>query len=194
MHPLFVAAKEFFRDDYNNFVTAQANTEPALVSLMTTWKAIGSTAAVSARDNTGTNPSSSVGVPIYTLDGVRIANNNADLWDGALASQLWLNQHGVLVTPIPDVWTGTDANGLGLLSLSLGHATPVFGKPFMLGSGWVAAGTAFASGLMPLYGISDILPVTAVPEVSSFVCLSFLVGLGLTVTAFCRMVAFGFNR
>src|SRR5690242_18076131 len=57
--------------DYNTFVTNTANGVAELVSLGTTWKVIGSTSSVSARDNTGTNPSST-GVPIYRLDGTRI--------------------------------------------------------------------------------------------------------------------------
>jgi hypothetical protein len=55
--------------DYNAFVTAVANTVPALTELGTTWTAIGSTAAVDARDNTNTNPGNAEGVPIYLLDG-----------------------------------------------------------------------------------------------------------------------------
>ena len=75
-------------NDYNNFVTNQV-TGSALANalsgagLTTTWKAIGSTASVAARDNTGTNPSST-GVPIYLINGNKVANNNADLWDGSI--------------------------------------------------------------------------------------------------------------
>lgn len=55
---------------YNAFVTGVANTQPALASLGTTWKAIGSTETVDARDNTGTNPDvDGVGVPIFLLTG-----------------------------------------------------------------------------------------------------------------------------
>ena len=51
---------------YNMFVTTAANTQADLVALGTTWTAIGSTFTTDARDNTGTNPSST-GVPIYRL-------------------------------------------------------------------------------------------------------------------------------
>ena len=40
---------------YNTFVTAEANTQPELVTLGATWAAIGSTPTDDARDNTGTN-------------------------------------------------------------------------------------------------------------------------------------------
>ncbi len=70
--------------DYNDFVTTAANSEPDLLALGATWTAIGSTSTVDARDNTGTNPTST-GVPIYLLDGIsKIADNNADLWDGSI--------------------------------------------------------------------------------------------------------------
>jgi hypothetical protein len=87
-------ATSFDINDYNTFVTNQV-TGSALATQLTTagfnlgtitWKAIASTQAggsstgVTARDNTGTNPSST-GVPIYLIDGNRVANNNADLWD-----------------------------------------------------------------------------------------------------------------
>ena len=47
-------------ETYNTFVTNEANAQAELAALGTTWKAIGSTAAVDARDNTGTNPSCNV--------------------------------------------------------------------------------------------------------------------------------------
>ncbi len=49
--------------DYNNFVTAHAAGVPELAALGTTWTAIGSTVAVDARDNTGTNPTVATGLP-----------------------------------------------------------------------------------------------------------------------------------
>jgi len=84
-------------NDYNNFVTNQV-TGSALANalsgagLTTTWKAIGSTASVAARDNTGTNPSST-GVPIYLINGNKVANNNADLWDGSIQTAINITQN-----------------------------------------------------------------------------------------------------
>ncbi|CCQ53010.1 MULTISPECIES: hypothetical protein [Crocosphaera] len=66
--------------DYNAFVDATAKAEDSLLKdLDTTWNAIGSTSTVDARDNTNTNPEENIGVPIYLIDGNRVANNNADL-------------------------------------------------------------------------------------------------------------------
>lgn len=66
--------------DYNAFVQGVANAA-GLGSV--TWRAVGSTATVAARDNTGTNPSSGTGVSIILMNGTTvIADNNADLWGG----------------------------------------------------------------------------------------------------------------
>ena len=99
---------------YNDFVTTQAALQSALSSLSTTWKAVGSTASISARDNTGTSPGLT-GVPIYRLDGVRIAANNADLWDGTLLSPLNMTQDSnYLEPPTPiRVYTGSNYSGQG---------------------------------------------------------------------------------
>jgi hypothetical protein len=51
-------------DDYNAFATSVANGVPELAALGTTWNVVGSTGTVDARDNTGTNPTVSTGVPI----------------------------------------------------------------------------------------------------------------------------------
>ena len=63
--------------NYNSWVRGIANGVTELAALGTTWMAIGSTAAVDARDNTGTNPNVSTGVPIYLLDGsTKVVDNN----------------------------------------------------------------------------------------------------------------------
>lgn len=72
---------------YNSFVAAEAAAITALNDLGTTWTAIASTATVDARDNTGTNPSST-GVAIYRLDGTRIADDNADFWDQEIEANI----------------------------------------------------------------------------------------------------------
>ncbi len=77
---------------YNAFVTSQAGANPTLVDLGTTWYALGSTTATNARQNTATG--SGGGVPVYRLDGVRIADDYADLWDGTLDAPLFVDQFG----------------------------------------------------------------------------------------------------
>ena len=172
---------------YNDFVRAEANSEPLLLSLATTWRAIGSTSAVDARDNTATNPSSSVGVPIYNLSGSRIANNNADLWDGTILASLSIDQHGVGF--FFNVWTGTAQSGVGATpSRQLGAPTSVkLGSAGSTDSRWVDRAISAAGSEQRLYGISAVLSVTAVPEPSTF-ALSFLSAVGLAASTLRRII------
>ncbi len=68
-------------ETYNTFVQGVAN---AAGLGGATWKVIGSTADVAARDNTSTNPlEDGQGEPIILMDGVTIlANDYDDLWNG----------------------------------------------------------------------------------------------------------------
>ncbi len=77
-----------------------------------TWKVIGSTNTVDARDNTSTNPEEDgVGCPILLIDGSTVvANNNADLWDGEIQHIINLTETGEIRTGWP--LTGTYLNGL----------------------------------------------------------------------------------
>jgi len=64
------------------------------------WKAVGGTAAISARDNTGalavgdTGYSAAIDVPIYTTSGELVSNNNAGLWSGTLLTTLHMQSGG----------------------------------------------------------------------------------------------------
>jgi hypothetical protein len=76
-----------------------------------TWKMIGSTDAVDARDNTSTNPGvDGTGEPIFLLDGSTVvANDYADLWDGSIQNLINLTEQGVVSTYWP--FTGTYPDG-----------------------------------------------------------------------------------
>jgi len=164
---------------YNTIVTLSANVNPALKALGTTFSVIGSTATVDARDNTGTNPTLGVGVPIYRLDGLRVADNNADLWDGSIANPILYQANGV-ARPV-EVWTGSGVDGRrdpwdG--GSSFGTTHPTFGFANMAGSGWVYAGSQYDGfgRSYTYYGMSGVL--TVVPEPSSIVLAAFA-GIGL---------------
>ena len=62
-------------------------------------------------------------MPIYLLDGTRVANNAADLWDGSIANAINLNELGGITNR--NVWTGSTAavpepQSLALVLLGLG--------------------------------------------------------------------------
>lgn len=152
--------------DYNAFASAAANAVPDLFALGTTWTVIASTATVNARDNTGTNPFVSTGVPIYRLDGVRVADNNADLWDGTLDAPLFTTPSG-LQNPL-NIYTGTSSAGTALSPLGSGRV--LLGYTLATNSTWIASLTDDLPQISrPMYVISGVL--TVVPEPSTFALL-----------------------
>jgi hypothetical protein len=171
--------------DYNAFVTAAASTQAALVALGTVWTAIASTNSVDARDNTGTNPfnAAHADVPIYLLDGTtKIADNNADLWDGSLDHALSVNETGGN-GPLT-VRTGTEADGTATPIGSGGAlGTPgatLIGFSTASGADWIAASTLSQTVTLHFYGLSDVLTFTNSTPVAAPGGVAIL-GLGIVV-------------
>jgi len=92
-----------------------------------TWKVIGSTDAVDARDNTSTNPEEDgVGYPILLVDGSTVvAVNNTDLWDGEVQHIIDQTETGAIRTGWP--LTGTYLNGLEAPGNGEGSSYGAFG-------------------------------------------------------------------
>ena len=81
-----------------------------------TWTVLGSTAAVDARDNTGTSPydgGAYADAGIYRLDGAVVATGNADLWDGAVLVPINLTATGG--APV-HLWARTGSTRIGTAS------------------------------------------------------------------------------
>jgi hypothetical protein len=157
-------AKSSNIDDYNSFVQAQANLSLDLAALNTTWTAIGSTLTIDARDNTSTNPNAAGGVAFYNLNGLKIANNNADLWDGLLLASITWDQFGGFHDTASPVWTGTHHTGIASanpLGGSLQFPFAQFGLPSFVGAGWVNGGSSNindgVSDLASIYAVSGVL-------------------------------------
>jgi hypothetical protein len=158
--------------DYNADVTAAAAAITELNDLSTTWTAIASTPTVDARDNSGTNPSST-GIPIYTTSGLRIADDNADLWDGSIQNPIFKDDGtsaGNLTggTAYADyTWTGSWADGTGASSgdgrqLSTDGTIRV-SRGGRIDSSWmngVSINSSDSRGAR-LYGISGVIPEPA---------------------------------
>lgn len=152
---------------YNDYVTSVANSVPSLSALATSWTVIGSTIDVDARDNTHTNPVLSVGFPVYNLAGIRIANDNADLWNGSLLAHTTLSYDESGNNRDVGVWTGTATNGVDANSLVLGsHVIIVIGRTSFSNGSWIAFTGTSPNQEMALYGMSDLLTVP-VPEPST---------------------------
>ncbi len=168
---------------YNAFVQNLADASTAYgISAAdgATWKVIGSTAAINARDNTETNPNvDGFGEAIFLLDGTTlIASNYSDLWDGSLQSIINLTERGEIWSHWPYTGTKTDGTArdggshygpLGPGTTGQGNA----GNP----SEWVwRTWTGRNGDLLPLYALS--MPLSVIPEPSSaLLALLGLVGL-----------------
>jgi hypothetical protein len=151
--------------DYNTFVAGVAATVPELVALGTTWKAVGSTPTVDARDNTGTAPTSPDDVPIYLLNDTLLASGNADLWDGTIANPFAITETGTGLGTGQPVWTGSTDQGvkhafpLGCESSGLARLAATSSTE----SHWIDTMTLGCFGPDLFYAISGVLSVQGVP-------------------------------
>jgi hypothetical protein len=171
--------------DYNAFVAAAANAVPALAALGTTWTAVAETPGLEARDNTGTNPAVSTGVPFYRLDGLRVADSNAYFWNMAVPiNPISITQLGTatpMTTRAPDgttapwVWTGDSASsqlGTGFPNAAWSHGGVAYS--------WIGLAIANNANSFPLYGVSGILtvpPVVSVPMLPALGWIALIVAL-----------------
>ena len=120
-------------DDYNAFVQTRAAAGHSEVAAFSGgFRAVASTAAVDAADNTDTNTAlDGAGVPIWWLGGDKAADDYADFYDGDWDSRTALDESGATVdvdnmgdpTYPNAVWTGSNSSGSGLSGSELGAAT-----------------------------------------------------------------------
>ena len=102
--------------DYNSFVQARAAAgHTAIRPYSAGFQALGSTASTDARDNTCTTGTS---VPIYWLNGVNVADDYPDFYDGGWDDETHpKNEHGSGAS-VGRFWTGSNANGTAGIDLS----------------------------------------------------------------------------
>ena len=174
--------------DYNNFVNNAALASGPLTTALNTaglapsslnWRAIASTAAVNVRVNTSTLGTG--GVPIYRLDGTKVADDYGDLWDGdidAAISQTELDNTKPNTAPEDRVWTGS--NQFGAILNPLGGTIGTSGRrggALETDFRWISGGTESITStrLRSLYAISRIINVPEPSMVLSFITLGGLV-------------------
>ena len=100
---------------YNTYVQAQAAAGHADIQDYSSWfRVLGSTQSTDARDNTSTT-SSDTNASIYWLNGIKVADNYGDLYDGSWDDET--NPRGAdgaaitLTSPHNHVWTGSHNDG-----------------------------------------------------------------------------------
>lgn len=161
-------------DDYNAFVNSQAGGATYNGSVVS-WKALGSTTTVDARNNVGGFGSS---VAIYLVNGTKIANDMTTsaggLWGGSVLSGANLNISATTSTGM--IWTGSFASGQakidqqGNFALGSGN-TSTFGFNPFTSSTWIDFASTACTATNRMYGVSQELTVGAVPAPGAFAML-----------------------
>ena len=165
--------------DYNAFVSAAAAAVPQLAALGLTWKCIGSTVAVSAKQNTNTYLPGDPGydlandVPIYNLAGGLVKPDNTMWVAGINDAPIDIDENGVQNTSGDGsnvVWTGTTKYGGSDPGYELGSGGSVrAGSPVVAGDHWIENGTATPDTLQQhLYAMSSPIPEPATMALLAF--------------------------
>ena len=145
---------------YNTFVqTRAAAGHTDIQAYSAGFKVVGCTQSVDATVNTGTT---GTGVPIYWLDGDRVADDYADFYDGSWDSSSPTTETGasVTTTPTDGVITGCSVPGTaGGFELGVGNSASM-GNPSGNGSGLSGAITPL-DYTHRLYGLSVVFEVSA---------------------------------
>jgi len=131
-----------------------------------TWKAIGSTDAVDARDNTSTNPTvDGSGHAIFLLDGSTVvANDYNDLWDGDIQHIIDLTEQGDVDTywPFTGTYTdGTEAPGHAFSQGALGDGGEIHQGRSDVTTEWIWRmwTSAPATSELQMYALSEPLVI-----------------------------------
>ena len=100
---------------YNTFVQDLAAAgHGAIQAYSSQFRVVGSTAAVDARDNTNTT---GTGVPIYWLNGGKVADNYADFYDGSWSNEANpKDESGTTTTGFLALHTGSEDDGTEYLT------------------------------------------------------------------------------
>ena len=120
-------------ENYNAYVQSQANASNALAGIKahsSSFRVLGSTADVDARDNTYTTyTDDEPGVPIYWLNGNKVADDYADLYDGSWDDEANPTLRNGNTTSPTVIWTGSSTNGTELIAT--GNVSRALGKSFV---------------------------------------------------------------
>jgi hypothetical protein len=154
---------------YNSWVQELANASTAYdigADDGVTWKVIGSTNDIDARDNTSTNPlEDGTGHAIFLLDGsTLVASDFEDLWDGEIQHIINLTEKGTEWAFWPftgSYWDGTAAAGKASSFATLGGGGQIHQGQAGVTTNWVwRQWTGDPPGtVLPMYAMSEPLTI-----------------------------------
>ncbi len=151
---------------YNTFVQGRAAAgHTAIRPYSSTFRVLGSTSTVDARDNTSTRGSR--GVPIYWLNGPKVADTYADFYDGSWDNQradLNRNESGT-AQQSNNVGTGSNGDGTKHTSNHFGEASVQMGQPHSFRDP-ISYSAGVRTTSVRFYGLSPVFVVTPPPDVS----------------------------
>ena len=161
--------------DYNTWIQKRAEAGHAdLGDYIEGFRVVGCTAAVDARDNTGTNTNTDgAGVPIYWVNGSKVADHNTDFYDASWDDEA--NDKNESGNNGPDTsqdanrpYTGCNHNGTksisGSTSVALGASFVRTGRPDDSGAnnGPLSSGSSGGNTVTrPVYGLSQVFEVVS---------------------------------
>ena len=99
-------------------------------------------------------------IPLYNLQGQRIATTYTDLWDGSIQNAIRYDEFGNSVSG--PVWTGTSNNGFGRAGFQVSNANVIIGDPLVTSFLWVGFNPGYtrpSSELHSVYAVSGTLTV-----------------------------------
>ncbi len=145
--------------DYNTFVQNRAAAgHSAIRRYSSQFRVVGSTSTVDARDNTGTT---GTGVPIYWLDGNKLADNYPDFYDGSWDDHGMRSENGV-TGGIFSFWTGSNDDGTKN-AFPLGGALVRVGRRELPSDSPLSDASGSPGFLYRLYALSPVFKVYEPP-------------------------------
>ncbi len=161
---------------YNTFVQNLVKTGHADIQEHSShFRAVGSTATTSAKDNTNTT---GTGVPIYWLNGNKVADNYVDFYDNSWDDETNpRNENGAAANASAWHWTGSHSNGTKRTrhtgeKMTLGSSQRYTSNKYWVGRGQLDSASAGPLGVVskthaiasrletyPMYGLSPVFTI-----------------------------------
>ncbi|MCP4277897.1 MAG: hypothetical protein GY779_16250, partial [Gammaproteobacteria bacterium] len=150
--------------DYNAFVNTQADnsgvkgTDDATI----TWKAVVGTSG--GGDQCDPYDGDATATAIYNLNGDKVADDRADMFDASLDNPILYDQDGNALDT--NVWTGCYQDGNISPGFLMGDASPTYGESLSTVTQWVGVGAGANTNTYSIYAVSPKLTVPIVVEFS----------------------------